>query len=732
MSSVSERLARYRAAAEETSKFGDLDAAPPAREWDTPQTAPIATTSSIASKAQEYEKSVEILRADQDTPGLIEKFQKSDVVKQDAESSLRTRNVSQTSPITATAATSIATKAQEYEKNVQILRADQDSPGFIEKIQKGESIVEVAEETAIDKVPPSPPAPPPAAARKKATRITTPKQTNAILQRTKQYEKSIRLLRADQEKPGIAEKLLLRNQSYNSDIANTIMLEPSIAAPGSNKTLTESQTNSDSVSESSESDNVIVESDNDEETVEEEEEDSFNEIKVTERIIQENDSHLSNKPPIVMDGEGDDGDNQQSTTIHPPAPRFSDIALPSQYTLQKLGSTDPRRSRGSSKTGSITRKLGEKQKSHKTLNSSFHSGTIFSGDEFDAISTESIERGANSKSNSEEEEEDEGAVEMEELIGGSEFTNDAVLVEEEESISVRKYYEAKERQNTQQQVKLEKLPSLASLPASKSISSSSSSSNTNSNNSSRTLTTSNSSFEDFGIIRLPERGSDRPAPPVKRVEQIRRPVRRVPRADTGRPESVANSASLPTPDSMLDEASEAEDEGVRLGWSRQHSDRLPKAKVVMIPRRRSADGGAGTFTGSGGGSTIQLTDSTSSNNDDDLTGPSTLPNRRLVKQYKDRAEFMGGRVSRVDQNRASRLALEREERAKRHAQNVARRSSLVAHTVDRISMAADPFIEFMDKGGTKGPRKPRGTLGKLWYKLFKRKNKRGKDLIKSG
>ncbi len=603
MTSVSERLAKYRAAAEETSRFGDLDATPPAREWDVPEQN--AATSSIATKAQEYEKSVQILRADQDTPGLLEKF------------------------------------------------------------QSGDSVLDV-EEQQIEQMP----------------AVKSAEQTRAILQRTKEYEKSVKLLRADQEKPGIAEKLLQQNQSYTSDI-DKIVLQPSLAK-SSNKTNSESY-ESESQSES--------DSDSDEpqavQQLESGDDSSFDGIQVNEEI--NDDSHqLTNKHSqqdlIELSG----------TTRHPSAPRLSDIATSVEYTVQTLSTGDPRlRGNNTQHSGRVS---GE-EKSTKTLSSSFHSsGSGFTGDEFDAISTESLDEHVV------DQEFDEGAVQMEELVGGSEFTNDAVIVEEEESISVQKYYEAK-RQGT---LIPERAPTLASMPESRRISSYSTSPSSSSTS---------VSSEEYDLIRLPERGSDRPAPPD--APPSRRAVRRVPRADTGRPESTSTPSP---PDSLLDEASEAEDEGVRLGWSRQHSDRLPKAKVVMIPRRRSIDG-----------STTRREDSIHDIDDEDMTAaPTTLPNRRLVKQYKDRADFMGGRVSRVEQTRASRLALEREERARRHAAGVARRSSLVAHTIDRVSMAADPFIEFMDNRGTPGPRKPRGALGKLWYKLFKSKKKRGKDMIKSG
>jgi len=70
MTSIRDRAKLYQQAAEETAKFGDLDV-PLEKEWAV-DTAAI-DEEAIAKKAREYEQNVKILRADQDTPGLLAK-----------------------------------------------------------------------------------------------------------------------------------------------------------------------------------------------------------------------------------------------------------------------------------------------------------------------------------------------------------------------------------------------------------------------------------------------------------------------------------------------------------------------------------------------------------------------------------------------------------------------------------------------------------------------------------
>lgn len=190
-------------------------------------------------------------------------------------------------------------------------------------------------------------------------------------------------------------------------------------------------------------------------------------------------------------------------------------------------------------------------------------------------------------------------------------------------------------------------------------------------------------------------------------------------------------------------ASEAEDEGVKETWRRrrQQSSRIPKAKVV-IARREDETGN-------------EAVDAM-----EDLTAPAAPPpTRRLVKKYTTRAQLLEGRVSLVDiedpdpddddyeeidadahyatSSSAKQRYRDRERRGPKQlsvrkndrSRRIARRSSVVSGAIDRVSMAADPFIDFMaEHGGVAGPKKPRGTLSKILTKLFGKGRRR--ELLK--
>lgn len=253
--------------------------------------------------------------------------------------------------------------------------------------------------------------------------------------------------------------------------------------------------------------------------------------------------------------------------------------------------------------------------------------------------------------------------------------------------------------------------------------------------------------EEEGLLGLGDDRGDRDRP--RAGGRSRRRIVAPPRRDTGRPsggrprpwlppEADSDTTGLIDPVDTVDDLSYDldldEDEGVRSGWARPQNDRLPKAKVV-IARRRSS-----THAASTGSSSVSL----GTNHAQDPYGPATAPlpgtgtgngNRRLVKQYKDRNELLAGRVSHVKigaGGASGRVNLDREEKLRRHNAGVARRSSLVAGTIDRVSMAADPFIDFMDKQGgiVPGPKKPKGGLRKMMRKLFRR-GRKNRDMLKA-
>ncbi len=88
MRSIRDRAAMYQAAAEETAKFGDWDAAPPPKEYvpakealhfdlgDPPADGETEVQlSAVARAAQRYQVLVELLRKDQDKPGMMQELE---------------------------------------------------------------------------------------------------------------------------------------------------------------------------------------------------------------------------------------------------------------------------------------------------------------------------------------------------------------------------------------------------------------------------------------------------------------------------------------------------------------------------------------------------------------------------------------------------------------------------------------------------------------------------------
>lgn len=104
--------------------------------------------------------------------------------------------------------------------------------------------------------------------------------------------------------------------------------------------------------------------------------------------------------------------------------------------------------------------------------------------------------------------------------------------------------------------------------------------------------------------------------------------------------------------------------------------------------------------------------------DRDLTAEEKMGSSK--HRYKNRVRLFG--KSGVKDRDKLRL-----ERQKRHAENVQRRSSILSGALDRVSMAADPWIDFITDANTlPGGKRPfRGVM----KKLFRRG--RGNDLIKS-
>ncbi len=100
------------------------------------------------------------------------------------------------------------------------------------------------------------------------------------------------------------------------------------------------------------------------------------------------------------------------------------------------------------------------------------------------------------------------------------------------------------------------------------------------------------------------------------------------------------------------------------------------------------------------------------------------------KQKYRRRLFGAGAHGAQDRN-AAPVGTNREEREKRRQMQFRRRSSVVSEAIDRVSMAADPFIDFMSSHNPAPAAKARGPLSKLWQKLFKRHRNQKSDRIKS-